>query len=67
MKKPLLKMNTLDRAISAFSPETGLRRAKARTALEFMAGTVTRTAGGTKGTLGNWFVRRLTRFTEGYE
>lgn len=67
MKKALLKVNAWDRAVGIFSPEKALRNAKARTALDFMAGTVSRTAAGTKGTLGNWFVRRLTRFTEGYE
>jgi len=67
MKKPLLKVNAWDRAVGIFSPAKALRNAKARTALDFMAGSVSRTASGTKGTLGNWFVRRLTRFTEGYE
>jgi lambda family phage portal protein len=67
MKRPQLRMNFIDKAIAPFSPGTALRRAKERTALQFMAGSVSRTASGNKGTLGNWFVRRLTRFTEGYE
>lgn len=66
-KKQLFHLNALDRAIGVFAPERALRRAKARTALDFMAGSVSRTSSGTKGTLGNWFVRRLTRYTESYE
>jgi lambda family phage portal protein len=67
MKKPLLRVNAWDRLVGYTNPEKALRQAKARTALEFMAGSVSRTASGTKGTLGNWFVRRLTRFTEAFE
>jgi len=63
-KRPALKMNVLDRAIGYFSPQSGLRRAKARTTLGFMAGGVSRTGAGRKGSLGNWFVRRLTRASE---
>jgi lambda family phage portal protein len=67
MKRPLLKVNTWDRFVGITNPEKALRQAKARTALNFMAGTVSRTGAGTKGTLGNWFVRRLSRFTESWE
>jgi lambda family phage portal protein len=63
-RKALLKMNALDRAIGYFSPGRALRRAKARTALGFMAGGVSRTGAGRKGSLGNWFVRRLNRYSE---
>lgn len=67
MKKALLQTNALDRAIGIFSPATALKRARSRTALNFMAGSVSRTGASKKGTLGNWFVRRLTRFSEGRE
>lgn len=66
-RKTLLQTNALDRAIGIFSPTTALRRARARTALNFMAGSVSRTGAGRKGSLSNWFVRRLTRFSEARE
>ena len=64
MKKPRIKMNFLDRTIAAFSPAAGLRRAVTRTQLEYMAGPVTKTSASTKGTLGNWFGKRVNRFAE---
>lgn len=67
MKKAVLKMNAIDRAVAVFSPHRALRRAQARTALNFMAGGVSRTGAGRKGSLANWFVRRLTRYTESRE
>lgn len=65
MKRP--QPNTIDRIVGYFSPESGIKRMQARTALSFMAGSVSRTGAGTKGTLGNWLVKRLNRFGEGYE
>jgi len=63
----LLKTNALDRAIGVFAPERALRRAKARTALNFMAGSVSRKGATRKGSLGNWFVRRLNKYSEARE
>jgi len=67
MKKPSIKMNIIDRAIGYLSPEAGLKRVRARAGLDFVAGSVSRTGAGKKGTLGNWLVKRLNRFNEGYE
>lgn len=66
-KKNTVKLNMLDRAIGAISPERGLRRVRAKSALNYMAGSVSRTGAGSKGTLANWFVRRLSRHTESRE
>ena len=67
MKKNLLRMNALDRAIAVVAPGVALRRAQNRTMLDMMAGSVSRTGAGSKGSLGNWLVKRLNRFNEGYE
>lgn len=64
MKNPLVKLNALDRAIGIFSPGTALKRGRERAALGFMAGSVSRTGGGRKGSLSNWFVQRLNRYSE---
>ena len=66
-RRPLLRTNALDRAIGVFAPERALRRAKARTALNFMAGSVNREGASRKGSLANWFVRRLNRLSEARE
>jgi len=67
MKKPLVKMNMYDRAVAIFNPGKAYRNARDRSALNLMASSVSRTAAGGKGTLGNWFVKRLNRFSEGRE
>lgn len=67
MKKGVLHMNALDRAIAIVAPGTALRRAQSRTMLDIMAGSVSRTGASNKGSLGNWLVKRLNRFNEGYE
>lgn len=64
MKQPVVKLNALDRVIGIFDPQRAFHRGRARAALGFMAGSVSRTGGGGKGTLSNWFVRRLNRFSE---
>ncbi|MBW2187196.1 MAG: phage portal protein [Deltaproteobacteria bacterium] len=66
-KRAAVKLNALDRAIGFFSPQRGLQRASARQGLTFMAGGVSRTAASKKGTLSNYFVKRLNRFTEANE
>lgn len=67
MSKKAPRMNALDRAIGYVSPEAALKRVRARAGLDYMAGSVARTAGSKKGTLGNWLVKRLSRFNEGIE
>lgn len=50
--------NWIDRAVAAVSPVAGLRRLQARQALNLISYGVARDAGGRKGTMGNWIVRR---------
>lgn len=64
MTKPLVRLNAVDKLIGIFSPEKAYRRGRQRAAMEFMAGSVSRTGGGKKGSLSNWFVKRLNRFSE---
>jgi lambda family phage portal protein len=67
-KRPAkFKLNALDRAIGVIAPERALRRGRARTALNFMAGSVSHQGAGRKGSLSNWFVKRLTRYSEARE
>ncbi len=66
-RKAVLQLNALDRAIGVFAPERALRRGQARTALNFMAGSVSHKGAGRKGSLANWFVKRLTRYSEARE
>jgi lambda family phage portal protein len=66
-QKKLLQTNSLDRAIGVFAPQRALKRAKARTALNFMAGPVSRKGASRKGSLSNWFVRRLNKYSEARE
>jgi lambda family phage portal protein len=65
MKK--LRLNVVDRAVGYFSPRRGLQRAMARNQIDYVAGGVSKTSGGKKGTLSNYFVKRLTRYTEAAE
>lgn len=64
MKQPVVKLNAIDKLISIFDPARAFSRGRARASLGFMAGSVSRTGGGKKGSLSNWFVRRLNRFSE---
>jgi len=64
MKHPLVKLNAVDKLISIFDPERAFHRGRSRAALDYSAGSVSRTGGGKKGSLSNWFVRRLNRFSE---
>lgn len=67
MKKATPRLNLVDKVVGYFSPENGMRRARSRAGLDFMAGGVSRTGAGSKGSLGNWLVKRLTRYNEGRE
>lgn len=64
-----VKMSALDRMISAISPQAGLARMNAKSALSvYQSSTsVSRVAGAFKGTLANWFVRRVNRNGERLE
>lgn len=64
MKKPLVRLNAVDKLIGVFSPQKAFHRGRIRATMDFMAGSVSRTGGSNKGTLSNWLTRRINRFSE---